>query len=48
MSENEIEKLLADVKEALADGKITIFEILRIVKDLIAIINKFLTGKSIS
>ena len=48
MSEDAIQKLVKDVKDALADGKISVIEILRIVKDLLAIIGSFMQGKTIS
>lgn len=43
MSENELQKLIQDVQDALADGKISVFEILRIIGDLVKLVNLFLS-----
>ena len=48
MSEDAIAKLIQDVKDALADGKVNVFEIMRIVGDLVAVVNQFIKGKSIA
>jgi hypothetical protein len=42
MSEDALQKLIEDIQNALADGKVNVFEILRIIGDLIQVVNQFL------
>jgi len=48
LSEYTLENLVEEVQKALADGKITIFEIMRIVSGLMKLIQLFLKGKTIT
>lgn len=41
MPDGAIEKFIEEVRKAMQDGRITIFELLRIIARLIAVINEF-------
>ena len=45
LSEDAIQKLVQGIENAMADGKMSVFEILRIIGDLIRVLNSFLTKK---